>query len=280
MHDDSPASKTALMVAGYRARASARPTPLCRDPWAAALAGSDGLALAEAFDAHMPHMELWLAVRVEYLDRQVRHLMARGASQVVILGAGLDTRSARLARAGVDFFEVDHPATQADKRERVAALTGYPDAARYVACDFERGDDVVDRLLAAGLSAERPTVVVWEGVTPYLSEAAVRATATRLADGLHPASTLLFDYVSKRMAAGDRLREQDHGVRDQVGELGEPLRFGTDDPLPLLYECGFRHVRTVSFDQACLSLTGSYERARAFRFQGIALASRLAPEEP
>ena len=50
--------------------------------------------------------------------------------------------------------------------------------------------------------------------------------------------------------------------------------FGTNDPLPMLHECGFRHVRSVSFDQACLSLTGTYERSRQFRFQHIVHASR------
>lgn len=65
---------------------------------------------------------------------------------------------------------------------------------------------------------------------------------------------------------------------DFVDRLGERIVFGTNDPLPMLYEEGFRHVRSVSFDEACLSLTGTYDRAREFRFQRIVLASRTRPE--
>ena len=68
----------------------------------------------------------------------------------MILGAGYDTRAARLPRAGVRYFEVDHPATQAAKRERLAELDGYPvEAATYVTCNFER-EDPIERLAASG----------------------------------------------------------------------------------------------------------------------------------
>src|SRR5450631_3593198 len=88
------ASRTALMVAAYRGRATAREHPACNDPWAAALAGADGLALAAAYDKVYEHMELWTAVRAEYFDRCVRTLTGLQRPQVVLLGAGLDTRAA------------------------------------------------------------------------------------------------------------------------------------------------------------------------------------------
>lgn len=277
MRSDSPASQTALMVAAYRARASSRSDAFIRDPWAAALAGDDGLAISRRFDASWEHMELWIALRTAHLDAQIERFVAgEGFGQVVILGAGFDTRSARMARPGVRFFEVDHPATQDDKRRRLADLPGYPvESAIYAACDFER-DDFLDRLVAAGFDVGAPAVVVWEGVVPYLTEDAIRATATRVASGCEARTVLVFDGVRKRMVDGDRLRDQDRRAVELVGELGEPIRFGTDDPLPLLYQCGFRHVRTVSFDEICLSVTGSYVRERAFRFQSITLASRTA----
>lgn len=272
--DGTAASRTALMVAAYRARATRRPQPVCEDPWAQGLAGALGLELSVAFDRHFPHMELWIALRTAYLDHHVAHLTAAGVDQVVLLGAGFDTRAARLARPGVSFYEVDHPATQADKRERVADQGGYPSsAAHYVACDFESGDDFIELLVAAGFAPDRPAAILWEGVTPYLTEEAVRATARRIATALAPTSVLLFDYLGRRMADGTNLRAKDHGARDEVSGLGEPLRFGTNDPLPLLAECGFRQVRTVSFDQIALSLTGTYDRAREFRFQGVCIAS-------
>jgi methyltransferase (TIGR00027 family) len=273
---ETTASRTALMVAAYRARATRRPEPICRDEWASQLAGALGLELSVAFDRHVPHMEMWIGLRTAWLDRQIQRLCRapHGFDQVVLLGAGFDTRAARLAQPGVRFFEVDHPATQAEKRARLAELGGYPlGAVSFVACDFESGDDFADRLVAGGFAADRPAVVIWEGVTPYLTEDAVRATATRVATALAPASALYFDYVGKRMAEGDNLRDRDRGARDEVARVGEPIRWGTSDPLPLLAAAGFRHVRTMTFDAICLALTGTYERAREFRFQSIAAAS-------
>jgi len=279
MDASSSDSKTALMVCAYRARASTWASPIMVDPWAEALAGEDGHAIAKALDARFPPMETWLALRVAYLDRLVGLAVDRLAiRQVVILGAGYDTRAARLPRAGVQFFEVDHPATQAAKRARLATLPGYPvDAARYVDCDFER-QDPLDRLRAADFNASEPALVIWEGVVPYLTEVAVRATATRLATGLEPRSLLAFDFVGKRLVADEAtLNARDKGQRDFVKNLGEPVRFGSNDILPLLYESGFRWVRVLDFDELALEFLGDYDRARLFRFQSIALASVSVP---
>src|SRR6185295_12959122 len=158
--------------------------------------------------------------RVAYFDRLVGLAIDRlDARQIVILGAGYDTRAARLPRAGVQFFEVDHPATQAAKRARLAELDGYPvDAARYVTCDFEH-EDPVARLVAGGLDAREPTLVLWEGVVSYLTEDAVRATAIRLATGLDPRSLLAFEFLSKNYATGARVRPEDLATRERFGEL-------------------------------------------------------------
>src|SRR5689334_1301676 len=96
---DPGGSKTAMLVAAYRGRATARTPRICDDPWAARLAGDEGLELARRFEANFEHSELWVALRTAVIDEQVRrftegHARAR---QVVILGAGLDTRAARLA---------------------------------------------------------------------------------------------------------------------------------------------------------------------------------------
>ena len=279
MDADSPDSKTALMVCAYRARASVWERPLFVDPWAEALAGADGHSFAKALDARFPPMEIWLALRVAYLDRLVGLAVDRlGIRQVVILGAGYDTRAARLPRAGVRFFEVDHPATQAAKRTRLAALPGYPvDATAYVACDFERHDPV-DRLRAADFRVSEPALVIWEGVVPYLTEPAVRATASRIATGLEPRSLLAFDFVGRRLVEDEaKLNVRDKGQRDFVKDLGEPVRFGSNDILPLLYDAAFRWVRVLDFNELALEFLGDYDRDRLFRFQMIALASRTTP---
>ena len=274
------ASKTALLVAAYRGRLAAASDPLCSDPWAAALAGEEGHALTVAWDKSYPHMELWTAVRTAFIDAVVVRATSASLQQVVLLGAGLDSRAARLARSGVRFFEVDHPDTQADKLARVETLPKYPrEAASYVSCDFER-QRFMERLASAGFDASSPALFVWEGVTPYLSEVAVRATLRSIAEGSDGRSVVVFDHVRKKIVSGDVRDPVDLEPRAIVEGLGEPLRFGIDDVLPLLYDEGFRRVRVSSFDEACLDLTGTYERERKFRFQGLVVASRAATVLP
>ena len=108
----------------------------------------------------------------------------------------------------------------------------------------------------------------------------MRGTLRRVAEAFHADTPIYFDYVGQRLAEGDRIQPSDHGMRDEVSRLGEPILFGTNDPLPMLAACGFRHVRTVNFDQIALSRTGTYDRERMFRFQGMCVASRAALSFP
>jgi len=273
---DAGGSKTATLVAAYRGRASARAPRLCHDPWAARLAGEEGLELARRFDGAFAHAELWITLRTAAIDEQVRRFTREHARarQVVILGAGLDTRAARLAEEGVRFFEVDHADSQAVKLARLRDLEAYPvEAATYVSCDFER-EDFLARLTASGFAASEPALIVWEGVVYYLSEEAVRGTLRRVASGCDPSTVVVLDYLGKKLVHGHVKDPKDLATRHVVTDLGEPLLFGLDDPVPFFASEGFRHLRTISFDQICLAHTGTYERARQFRFQHVAAASR------
>lgn len=273
------ASRTAVLVAGYRARASAREGAIISDPWASALAGEEGRQLTERFDTPQPHLELWIAVRTAHLDARVRDLTSESEiRQVVILGAGLDTRAARLASQGVTFFEVDHPDTQKEKLVRLTRLEGYPvDAATYVACDFANPEaDFIALLESEGFDLSAPAIIVWEGVTPYLEEGVVRTTVSRIARACQPRSVLLFDFLGKNATRRGRGDEADEDTRDAVEDLGEPLRFGTNDIIPLLYDCGMRRIHVRGFDELGLEYTGTYERERKWRFQYVAETS-VAP---
>jgi methyltransferase (TIGR00027 family) len=114
-----------------------------------------------------------LLLRVVFIDAVIA---AAAARQVVILGAGLDTRSWRLtALRGVRVFEVDFPATQSYKRARIVALGPALADVAFVPVDFRRDD--LDRALdAAGHDPKLPTVWVWEGVIMYLDDEALRSS--------------------------------------------------------------------------------------------------------
>jgi len=271
------ASRTALMVAAYRGRATARASRVCNDPWASRLGGDEGLEIAAAYEKHYPHMELWTALRAAFFDACVVRLAGSFRPQVVLLGAGLDTRADRLARDSVRFFEVDHPESQKLKLAKLTALD-YPIArATYVACDFEHAD-FVERLSSVGFRTNVPALFIWEGVTTYLTEGAVRTTLHRIATACEGHSIVGFDHLRRKIVAGDVRDENDLASRTFVAELGEPLRFGVDDALPLLFEEGFRKVRSRTFDELCLDSTGTYDRARMFALQRVVLASVLAED--
>ncbi|MDP9279565.1 MAG: class I SAM-dependent methyltransferase [Gemmatimonadota bacterium] len=135
-----------------------------------------------------------IALRTAAIDTAVRDAIAGGATQLVILGAGYDGRAWRMPElAGVKVFEVDHPATQGDKRTHLAGLPPASGIVSFVPIDFqlESLGTVLDR---AGHNRSSPTCWIWEGVVMYLTPDVMRATLAGIADRSAPGSTLIVNY--------------------------------------------------------------------------------------
>jgi len=135
-----------------------------------------------------------IALRTATIDSAVRDAIARGATQLVILGAGYDGRAWRMPElAGVRVFEVDHPATQGEKHARIAELPPAEGIVTFVPIDFEREalDAALDR---AGHDRASPTCWIWEGVVMYLTRDAMRATLADVAGRSASGSTLIVNY--------------------------------------------------------------------------------------
>ncbi len=147
---------------------------------------------------------MWGSVlcRKRYADDRVVEAIAAGIDQLVILGAGLDTRAYRLAvPAGVAAFEVDLPANVAFKRERLRDIFGeVPGRVALVPVDFQT-DDLAAALETNGLRFDRPIMFVWEAVTQYLTEDGVRGTLRALSRAA-ARSQLIFTYVRADFLAG------------------------------------------------------------------------------
>jgi methyltransferase (TIGR00027 family) len=150
------------------------------------------------------HVDL-LVCRSLAIDAELTTTLASGCAQVVILGAGFDDRAHRMSaleRAHV--FEIDHPATQSDKRDLAARQPRTCRELTYVACDFER-DVLAEKLASAGHRKDEPTVWIWEGVTLYLTDDAIRETLDTIAARSAESSTLIVEYHDPKAFARSTL---------------------------------------------------------------------------
>jgi methyltransferase (TIGR00027 family) len=135
--------------------------------------------------------------RTRYIDDAVQAALSRGIGQVVILGAGLDTRPYRLpGMEGVKVFEVDLPAVQNDKKKKIQKHFGrLPDNVAFVPIDFDT-QSLEAVLAGTAFDSSRPAVFIWEGVTQYISEEAVQRTLGFVGKSV-PGSVIVFTYVLK-----------------------------------------------------------------------------------
>jgi len=135
-----------------------------------------------------------IALRTAAIDAAVRDAIAAGATQLVILGAGYDGRAWRMPELeGVKVFEVDHPATQGDKRAHLNELPSPKGIVTFVSMNFET-ESLDNALQSAGHDRSSPTCWIWEGVVMYLRRDAMRATLASIAKRSAPTSTLIVNY--------------------------------------------------------------------------------------
>lgn len=245
-------SSTAWFVAALRALESTAPEPLVRDPHALAFLpfpfaeamrlGLRSQAAARGMRAVAELMSRGrrqhIALRTAEIDRAIEREIAGGLRQLVLLGAGYDTRAQRLgALAAARVIEVDHPATLARKRRLAARLPVVARERTFVAIDFER-DALAERLHAGGFEPERPAVVLWEGVTMYLTLGAIQSTLGALGACLRPESVLLMTYRDPSGASGAASRS----TALLAALAGERFRtaLAQSEAAALLAEFGFR----------------------------------------
>src|SRR6266481_4903215 len=192
-------SLTALGAARLRAahqlldRAS-----ILADPLATRILGSDDQASIDHAQAHPsgPRLRWFIAARSRLAEDALTVAVDNGASQLVVLGAGLDTLAYRmLLSERLRIFEADHPATQAWKRELLAAAAiPVPQTLTFVAVDFER-ETLAEALAAVGFDPARRSFFSWLGVVPYLTEQAIFSTLAWIAQ-LPGGAEVVFDYVN------------------------------------------------------------------------------------
>ncbi|XVV01252.1 SAM-dependent methyltransferase [Actinosynnema sp. CA-248983] len=234
-------------------------SPLVHDDLAARLIPWDGRlavacarwapvrrALVSATEKQIPGLWSSMLCRKRYIDDVTRAALRGGVEAVVVLGAGFDTRAYRLAApAGVPAFEVDLPANVGRKRSRLRKLFGgVPDGVTLVPVDFG-SQDLGEVLAEHGCRRDRRTLFVWEAVTQYLSEDAVRATFGYLA-GAPAGSEVVFTHVRRDFLDGTALHGGDAAYRRFVVKQ-RLWRFGLSpaEVGPFLDGFGWREVEQV-----------------------------------
>lgn len=228
-------SRTARAVAAVRIRAP-RVTAPYGDPDAA-----DRLEREVAGDHPVTGtpMSAYLTARTAFFDRLVVDSLERGVRQIVTAAAGYDTRAIRYGKADVRWFELDHPATQADKQARVAQVGARKDDLTFVSADFTV-DDVAERLAAAGCDPQVESLVLAEGIAVYLTIPVLTDLLAGLRRSVATGSRLA---ISLSLAAEtDEHRERRAAFEQRVAALGEPTRsvLTVEDSESLLAAAGWQ----------------------------------------
>lgn len=204
------------------------PPLVLEDPIAVPILGKEYLPEVErtATKLHKPFsvsLRAFLVARSRYAEDMLAHAVASGATQYVLLGAGLDTFAHRNPYPNLHVFEVDHPATQQWKRELLAGSNlPTPESLTYAPTDFEH-QTLPGQLVAAGFAPEARTFFAWLGVVPYLTHAAFRATLDFIAKA--PAgSGVVMDYGQPRSALPFLEQLAHDSLASRVQLAGEPFR--------------------------------------------------------
>jgi methyltransferase (TIGR00027 family) len=194
-------------------------------------------------------------LRTMHIDAKIRAVAAEGLDELVILGAGLDSRAYRMAEelARTRVFEVDFPPTQEDKKRRVkAALSNVPSNVTYVGIDFAK-QTLEKVLLAVGHRPSAKALFLMEGVMVYLPVEAVSSTLRYVSKNSAPGSGIVFDYFDRRLLDGEGQTPLYKSTTNLFRSWGEPQTFGIPgyDSRRFAEQHGLRLRSDYTFGELC-----------------------------
>jgi methyltransferase (TIGR00027 family) len=270
-------SRTAMRVAMRRAAHQIFDNPrVLEDPIALPIIGPDAAAKLDAEELKnggtiARNFRAFMAVRSRYAEDELARSIGRGAKQYVILGAGLDTFAYRnpYDESTLRVLEVDFPATQAWKRQRLAAAgIRIPASVSYAPVDFER-QTLSKGLQLAGFDPKTPSFFSWLGVVMYLSEESIMSTFSFIAS-TQPGGGVAFDYAVPRSSLNFMGRLALDALSRRVAAAGEPFQtfFEPGALAGRLKQLGFRSVEDLGSEE----ITARYFKGRA---DGLRVGGRI-----
>lgn len=242
-------SRTALMIARQRAAHQVLDHgAIFEDPFATTILRPDELQFANEHPLATIG-RLITAARSRIAEDGLSQAVERGTRQVVILGAGLDTFALRNARGTLRIYEVDHPATQLWKRERLAeAAIAVPPRLAFVPVNFEQ-EDLAEKLVAAGFQQNAPAFFTWLGVVPYLTQEAIGRTLDFVSSIEN--AEVVFDYLEPPQAFSEELREIERARTEELKKMNERSvsRFDPAGIAALLRAHGFTAIDDIEYQE-------------------------------
>ena len=253
MKPDEP-SRTALMIARQRAAHQVLDHgSILYDPFAMKILREEEKDVLQFATKHPLASigRLCTTARSRIAEDALSRAVESGVRQIVILGAGLDTFALRNPHGSreIRIYEVDHPATQAWKRRRLAeAQIALPPWLVLVPVDFER-DDVGEKLGAAGFQQNSPAFFTWLGVVPYLTQDAIGRTLDYISSIQN--SEVVFDYVEPPEAFSEELKQIEKARAEQLEKMGErsDTRFEPAGMAAILRSHGFCAIEDIDFEE-------------------------------
>jgi methyltransferase (TIGR00027 family) len=259
-------SSTAEEIAFHRVIESGKADEkrICYDPYAIYFIGPELLRFSEAIACNHPEAKARLeemyrlfpgtqnsiVARVRYFDDYLEDSLDDGIEQLVILGAGYDTRAYRTKglKEKVKVFEVDFQGTQKVKIEKIKEIFGsLPAHVAFVNADIG-SEKLFKKLIEHGYNHSQKTLFIMEGLIYYLPPQSVDSLLSLIVQNSCPGSKIIFDYFPQSMVDGTCDLEVGNLIHERVKQSGEPLKFGIEEGTveKFLKERGFSHIQNVT----------------------------------
>jgi len=266
------ASMTAQGITIARVLESEKPAGerICFDPLARQLISPFYYLLGKLFadygEQKGPGVIGFLVARCRYMDDYLQECIDAGIQQLVILGAGLDSRAYRFEQLKdhVKVFEVDHPATQLVKQNKLRKIYGsLPEHVTYVPVDFN--EETLQKLFDFGYNRHLKTLFIWEGVVHYLTPEAVDRTLDFVVKNSSSGSSIVFDYLYLSALTANHQRREIERMQRARRFTGEGLTFGIEEGKveEFLRRRGFTQVQNVTSEDLRKAYFSGVNQSRA-----------------
>ncbi|MFQ5507935.1 MAG: class I SAM-dependent methyltransferase [Leptospirillia bacterium] len=226
---------TAFLIACFRMWGAAERPALYDDPVTPYLITPDNEAAARTAADTFPPAPHMVRLRTRYFDDEVHAAIDRGVRQVVLMGAGLDTRAARIGGNRVRYIEIDNEVTLAYKWSALSCRGIEPDV-RYVPGDYTT-DDLDPMLREGGFDFLAPALFLWEGNTAYLTKEAMETVLEKML-GTTRNATVALDYMGEQVIRRTTGHTELDAYIDHLEQKGAPWVCGFDDITPLAERLG------------------------------------------